>query len=118
MTDNPHAPVLLVDDDIPLLRSTQFMLELAGISPVATISDSRQVLARLSDAPTQLILLDLTMPHISGLDLLPQIRKEHPNTSIIVLSATQELATAIECMKHGADDYRPNPLSASNLSVA
>ena len=115
MEDKSHPPVLLIDDDVKLLRSTQFILEMEGIGPVATINDSRQVLTQLPDIQPQLILLDLTMPYISGLELLPKIRNKHPEISIIVLTASLELEIAVECMKRGADDYLTKPVERAQL---
>lgn len=110
-----HPPVLLIDDDTQLLDSMQFMLEMAGVGPVAIIGDTRQVLAHLADSPPLVILLDLNMPYLSGLDLLPEIHRQHPDIAIIVLTANQELEAVVECMKCGATDYLTKPVERELL---
>jgi DNA-binding NtrC family response regulator len=115
MADRLNDQILLIDDDDVFLESTKFMLEMAGIGPVAFINDSRQVMSRLLDYSPQVILLDLTMPNLSGLDLLPEIHKHHPNVSIIIMTGIQELETAVECMKLGATDFLTKPVERTHL---
>ena len=115
MIDTHQCSVLLVDDDISLLRSTQFTLELAGIGPVSTLSDSRHLLASLTAFTPQVVLLDLSMPFLSGLELLPIIRQKHPHISILILTATYDLETAVACIKLGADDYVTKPVEREKL---
>jgi DNA-binding NtrC family response regulator len=115
MTSQKDAQVLLVDDDVALLRSTQFTLEMAGIGPIAIINDSRDVLSWLSKSSPQVILLDLSMPHISGLELLPKINKLLPDVPVIVMTAINELETAVDCMKLGAVDFLTKPVERALL---
>ncbi|MBF0383390.1 MAG: sigma-54-dependent Fis family transcriptional regulator [Magnetococcales bacterium] len=115
MRSQKNAQVLLVDDDVALLRSTQFALEMAGIGPIAIIDDSRDVMGWLKEFSPQVILLDLSMPHLSGLELLPEINGEFPNIPIIVMTAINELETAVNCMKLGAVDYLTKPVERALL---
>ncbi|HEY4744108.1 MAG TPA: response regulator, partial [Desulfuromonadaceae bacterium] len=88
----PHTPVppfgvLLVDDEAPWLRTLAMTLEgPGGITNIATCQDSREVLPLLGRQEIGLVLLDLTMPHISGEELLTRIMQEHPDVTVIVLS--------------------------------
>ena len=115
MADQSHAQILLIDDDSLLLHSLITGFEMAGVGPVATVDDSRQVVKRLSASPSLVVILDLSMPYLSGLELLPKIRKQHPEIIIIILTATQELEIAVECMKLGADDYLIKPVEMMQL---
>ena len=102
----PAFGVLLVDDEPPWLRSLTMTLEGPGaISNVRQLSDSREVLPLLAGEDIGLILLDLTMPHLSGEELLSAISEEHPEISVIVLSGLNQIETAVRCMRMGAFDY-------------
>lgn len=113
---NQHkASVLLIDDNASFLHSTRLMLERAGTGPVDIIDDSRKVLARLATSPPIVILLDLGMPYLSGFDLLSEIRKAYPDIAIIVITATKEPETIVECMNFGAIDYLTKPIKQEQL---
>ncbi|MDD2853556.1 MAG: sigma-54 dependent transcriptional regulator [Desulfuromonadaceae bacterium] len=102
----PDFGVLLVDDEPDWLSSLALTLEsCAGISNISTCSDSRQVMAILDQGGIGLLLLDLTMPHLSGEELLEQIAEFHPEIVIIVVSGLNQLETAVRCTRKGAFDY-------------
>ncbi|MBN1293279.1 MAG: sigma-54-dependent Fis family transcriptional regulator [Candidatus Latescibacteria bacterium] len=111
----PYKPILLIDDEKQFLFSVTFALNSAGINNVVECSDSRKVLGLLSEKPFSVILLDLNMPHVSGLELLPKITQEYPHIPVTVLTAVNELETAVECMKNGAFDYLMKPLDNNRL---
>ena len=102
----PSFGVLLVDDELPWLRSLSMTLEgPGGINHLQQCSDSRQVMEILGRQEIGLVLLDLTMPHISGEQLLEQIVAEYPQVCVIILSGMNQLETAVRCMRLGAFDY-------------
>lgn len=102
----PSFGVLLVDDELPWLRSLSLTLEgPGGITNLLQCADSRQVMAVLGQNDIGLVLLDLTMPHLSGADLLEQILTEYPQIRVIILSGMNQLETAVNCMRSGAFDY-------------
>lgn len=105
-TQYPAFSILLVDDEPDWLGSLSLTLEsCAGISNIRTCSDSSQVMAILDGGGVGLVLLDLTMPHLSGEELLEQITERHPEITAIVVSGLNQLETAVRCMKLGAFDY-------------
>ena len=110
-----QPPVLLVDDEPPLLRSASLLLRAAGITPVLTLDDSRLVLSRLAEDQIGVVVLDLTMPHLSGQALLEQITANHPTIHAIVMTATHDLETAVQCMQAGAIDYLVKPVDKHRL---
>jgi DNA-binding NtrC family response regulator len=111
-------PVLLVDDEPALLRSASLLLRAAGLTPVLTLDDSRQVLPRLATDPIGVVVLDLTMPYLSGQTLLEQIATEYPTVHTIVMTATHDLETAVQCMQAGALDYLVKPVDKHRLVAA
>ena len=114
-TATSQHPVLLVDDEPALLRSASLLLRAAGITPIHTLDDSRQVLSRLADDTIGVVVLDLTMPHLSGQALLEQVAAHDPDLPTIVMTATQDLETAVQCMQAGAIDYLVKPVDKHRL---
>lgn len=102
----PHFGVLLVDDEPAWLRSLSLTLERsAGIANILTCQDSRLVMNLLEEHEIGLILLDLTMPHITGDELLGMIAERHPEIAVIIISGMNQIESAVNCMKLGAFDY-------------
>jgi len=102
----PSFGILLVDDELPWLRSLSMTLEgPAAMNNLIQCHDSRKVMDILSRREIGLVLLDLTMPHIPGEELLEKIVSEHPEVSVIILSGLNQLDTAVRCMRLGAFDY-------------
>jgi len=107
--------VLLVDDEPNILNTTKLILESSGINGVTTVPDSREVLDLLAAHPAAAILLDLHMPHISGLELLPKILNDFPQVPVILMTAVDEIETAVSCIKAGAFDYLVKPVETGRL---
>lgn len=102
--------ILLVDDESRFLFSCKMLLRSAGRSNILTLDDSRQVMPTLKEQPVAVILLDLSMPHISGKTLLPDIVAEYPEIPVITVTAANDVDTAVECMRLGAFDYLVKPV--------
>jgi DNA-binding NtrC family response regulator len=111
----PVAPVYLVDDDAVSLGLYAGVLERHGLAGIVACQDSREVLPRLRQAPAAAMILDLSMPHLSGTELLPLLRGEFPQIPVIVVTATDDLDTAVACMRSGAFDYLTKPVEPSRL---
>lgn len=110
-----QPPVLLVDDEPQILRSASMLLRSDGIENVLTCDDSRQVMAILSEQPVALVVLDLTMPNLSGQALLARICADHPDLPVLVVTATNDVETAVQCMRDGAQDYLLKPVDKNRL---
>lgn len=111
----PSLPVLLVDDEEPFLQSMSFTLSAEGINHIIECQDSRKVVALLSGQDFSVVLLDMSMPHLSGWELLPLIVRDHPDIPVIIVTALNEVETAVECMKSGAFDYLVKPVDDVRL---
>jgi len=108
-------PVVLVDDESTVLLSSRMILASAGIKDVLSLEDSRELMPLLADREVAVVVLDLFMPYISGTQLLPEIVKCHPELPVVVMTASQEIETAVACMKEGAFDYLVKPVEESRF---
>jgi DNA-binding NtrC family response regulator len=105
-TPYPSFTVLLVDDEIAWLRSLRLALQrAAGVTNVHLCEDGRQVMPLLEERDVGLVLLDLTMPHVSGEEILSRIATERPDVSVVVISGLNQVETAVRCVQAGAFDY-------------
>jgi DNA-binding NtrC family response regulator len=111
----PKLPVLVVDDEEETLRSCRIALNTSGLTNIVTINDSRQVLPFLESQECSVIILDLAMPHVSGQELLEAIRTEYSYIPVIILTGYNDLETAVNCMKGGAQDYLVKPVDKGRL---
>lgn len=110
-----NEPILIIDDEDSILLSIDTTLRSEGFEHVITCQDSRQVPTILKQHGAQTILLDLTMPYVSGQKLLDQISSEYPEIPIIIITGTVDIETAIKCMKSGAFDYIVKPVESARL---
>jgi len=105
--------VLVVDDEAGVRESLRMLLH--GECEVATAESADAALARIAEAPPDLILLDLVMPGRSGLELLEELHQRDEQPPVIVLTATKTVTTAVEAMKLGAADYVTKPFELDEL---
>ncbi len=105
-TPYPAFPVLLVDDEVAWLRSLKLTLQrAAGVTNVLLCEDGREALDLVARHGVGLVLLDLTMPHLSGEEILARLAAEHPHVAVIVISGLNQVDSAVRCVKGGAFDY-------------
>ncbi|MEW6586995.1 MAG: response regulator, partial [Nitrospirota bacterium] len=108
-------PVLLVDDEAETLNSYTMVLRSGGIDNTLRCQDSREVLPLLASLEIEVILLDLTMPFVSGEELLSVIAVDFPEIPVIVATGNNDIETAVQCMKSKAFDYMVKPIEKSRL---
>ena len=113
----PQTPILIVDDDAGLLLSIKATLMSAGMPEPALLSDSRKALESVRSHRFHLVLLDLNMPHLNGLELLRQIKQEFPDIECVIVTAIDEAAAAVEALKFGAYDYMVKPINSEKLMI-
>jgi DNA-binding NtrC family response regulator len=102
----PDFGILLVDDEAAWLDALGLALERnAGITNTILCSDSRRVMDILAENRVGLVVLDLTMPHIPGQEILKLISEQYPEIMAIIVSGVNQLETAVSCIKLGAFDY-------------
>lgn len=109
-----RTSVLVVDDDESLRWITQLQLEEAGYRLMAAPAAGEALELVESESPS-LVITDLKMPGLSGIDLLRRIRAEHPEIPVIVVTAFGTVQTAVDAMKSGAYDYITKPIDYEEL---
>jgi two-component system, NtrC family, nitrogen regulation response regulator GlnG len=115
MTHVSALPVLLVDDNPQVLHGASIVLRASGMAHVITVEDSRAVMPLLAEQEVGVLVLDLTMPHIAGQALLEQVAGDYPDVPVILMTATNDLEIAVQCMQTGASDYLVKPVEESRL---
>lgn len=111
------ARILVVDDE-PIIRETLAEVLNTEGREVMTAASGEEALALLQKETFDLMLLDLVMPGLGGLQVMEKARKIAPNTIIIMLTAHGTLSSAIQAMRHGAHDYLLKPASAPKIMAS
>src|SRR3989344_5887313 len=106
--------ILIVDDDPTMLSLCEDILEEKGYE-TRKASGSEQALIELSHKHFHIVLSDIQMPGMDGMELLREIRKTRPDTEVILMTAHAGLPTAIEAVRNGAYDYLAKPFTQENL---
>lgn len=106
--------ILVIDDEERIRDACKMVLEEEGYQ-VALADNGSLGLKMIGEAHYDVILLDLMMPVLSGLDLLPSLKELHPDTAVIVITGYATVEHSIEAMKKGAFDFIPKPFSPDQL---
>lgn len=106
--------VLVVDDDASLRRVTQMQLEEAGYE-VFTAASAADGLEVMEASVPSLVITDVRMPGMSGIELLHELRSRYPETTVILITAFGNVQTAVEAMRAGAYDYITKPIDHDEL---
>jgi DNA-binding NtrC family response regulator len=114
MKEELKAKVLLVDDEADFLATLAERLESRGLK-VNTANSGEDAVAKVDNQSFDLIVLDLAMPGIDGLETLKRIKAKQPDAEIIMLSGQGSIKTSIEAMKLGAEDFIEKPVDISEL---
>lgn len=104
-----EAPRVLIVDDEPLICDLlERILEGEGLE-LRTTSKGQEVPAIIKGQKYNLIISDLKMPGVNGMDLLQEIKRISPGTAVIIITGYGTVETAVEAMKHGAYDFIAKP---------
>ena len=108
------ASILVVDDQETILLSTKVKLESQGFE-VDTASGGEKALARIQEKSYDIVLLDVNMPVMNGVQVLEFITSKYPYSDVMMLTAFDDFTVASECLKKGAKDYLLKPIDLSEL---
>ena len=106
---NEERTILVIDDDDPVRESIADYLADSGYR-VETAVDGEDGLHRFQDIGPDLVLLDLRLPGIDGIELLPRITSQHPDTPVIIVSGQASFGDAVQALKRGAWDFLTKPI--------
>jgi two-component system response regulator AtoC len=109
--------ILAVDDEPNMRRLLEISLRQAGYKPVVA-ADGKEALSLIKNQTIDLVVSDLHMPSMNGLELLRNIRQDHEALPFIMVTAQGEVKTAVEAMKLGASDYILRPFDLETLEIA
>jgi len=111
-----RARILVVDDERMIRWSIQQALSAEGHA-VATAETGEEALAQASDEPFDLVLLDIALPGIDGIEVLRRLKAQDPSVTVIMVTAADEVKTAVEAMKLGACEYVTKPFDLDRLRI-
>jgi DNA-binding NtrC family response regulator len=111
-----QAHILVVEDEVNIRSALMTMLEKLGHT-VRGAGTAEEALALLEDSPSDLVITDLRMPGLSGMEFLRRMKERWPETDAIVMTAFGSIDTAVEAMRHGAYDYLTKPIDRERFPV-
>jgi DNA-binding NtrC family response regulator len=111
-----RSKILVVDDERMIRWSIQQALSKDGHS-VAAVETGEEAVAQASDEMPDLVFLDITLPGIDGVEVLRRLKAIDPTVSVVMVTATEDLRTAVEAMRLGAYDYVSKPFDLDRLRV-
>jgi len=113
-----QSRILLIDDEQDFLESLERGLLISGFRNIRTENDPRRAAALIQQGePVDIAIIDITMPGMTGIELLDLIRSCSPATECIMVTAADEASLAVSCIKKGAFDYRIKPLNLEELLI-
>jgi DNA-binding NtrC family response regulator len=108
--------ILLVDDEEIVLRSCQRIL--GGAYEVDIARDGLEALGKVNEQQYDVLILDIKMPKMDGLEVLRRVKEARPDIDVIMVTGLHEIGTAVKAMKLGALDYLPKPFEPEELELA
>ena len=114
MNDKAKRKILVVDDEITVCKSIRQAI-LSDDHEVDMALSGEEALKKDGESAYDLIITDLMMPGISGLDLLKAVKNQRPEAAVIMITGYPTIKTAVESVKLGAFDYLPKPFTPADL---
>ena len=108
--------ILVVDDDESLRWVTQAQLQQTGYQ-VDAAANGKEALEKIQETPPDLVITDLMMPGMTGVELLRNIRADSPEIIVILVTAFGTVENAVEAIKAGAYDYITKPVNMEELRL-
>jgi len=108
------AKLLLVDDEARFVETLSKRLTARGFDVEGALSGP-EALERLAARPFDVVLLDIWMPGMDGLEVLQEIRRRHPSVRVVLLSGNASITAAVEGIRLGATDYLLKPVDIEDV---
>ena len=109
--------ILIVDDELDMLQLLKRSLEPDLRCHIATAQSGKEALQQISQQSFDLVLADIKMPQMDGLELLELIKREHPDLTVVLMTAFGSVETAVEAMRHGAYDFVTKPFDHETILI-
>jgi DNA-binding NtrC family response regulator len=109
--------ILIVDDQAAVREELAYALSFEGFETTEA-KDGDAALAAVKEGGFAVVLLDIKMPGLDGMQVLSQLRKEHPNLPVIMISGHGDIETAVVAVKQGAYDFLPKPFDTDRVLVS
>ncbi len=110
--------ILIVDDEELSLTSVRRVLKWRGMKNVEICDNGREAIKRIRDENFDIVLLDLLMPEVDGMQVLEATKPFCPRTEFIILTAVDDISTTVKAMRHGAYDYLVKPVDNELLFLS
>ena len=114
---NEKARILVVDDERSIRELLEIMLQREGYD-VTCVESAPAALAHLKSRECDVVITDITMPEMSGIEMLSRLRQMHHEAPVIVMTAHGSTESAVEAMKLGAQDYLTKPFQLDEMKIA
>ena len=111
---NDSRTILIAEDDVGMREGLSRSLRREGFT-VTLASDGLQALDRLRERTYRMVITDLEMPQVKGIEVLREVKKQSPAVPVVVITAYGSIGTAVEAMKEGAFDFLTKPFSSDAL---
>ncbi len=109
VASNNAVSILAVDDEAPLLQALKMALEIEGFH-VQTAQDGVAAINYIQSLPFDVVLLDVKMPRVDGIEVLRFIKDHFLDMQVIMLTGMSDIQTAVSCMQAGAYHYITKPV--------
>lgn len=116
MQKNMNQRILIVEDEAPMCELLKSFFSDRGYR-VETVQNGEEAVARLEDQNYALVITDIKLPGMSGLELLARVRVDWPDVAVIIMTAFSSISSAVEAMKLGAEDYIGKPFQLDELAI-
>src|SRR6185369_9038846 len=110
------AKILVVDDQDMMRDSLAAILAREGHEIIAA-NDGQAAISRLAGSKIDLVITDLKMPRMTGIELLAEVKKLKPDVPVVLMTAFASVQTAVEAMKLGAYDYIQKPFDGDEIKL-
>jgi two-component system response regulator PilR (NtrC family) len=117
MAEKNKKSVLVVDDEKSILDFLEIMLQRGGYE-VVTADTAKQAIRQLEARAFDVMITDISMPEMNGIELLEKVKQLHAETAVIIMTAHGSTSSAVEAMRLGASDYLTKPFQVEEMKIA
>ena len=110
------ARILVVDDEDIVIRSCLRILDGNGYQ-IEAAKDGQEALRKVEDNSYDVMILDIMMPNLGGMEVLRRVKETHPDTDVVMITGLSQIDTAVQAMKLGAFDYISKPFEPDELKL-